>query len=253
MKIHSVCLVATLVACASTPPTEAEIAAPPIHTEPDRSDQLIEIRSTTVAWEGAEGASRRISRDERSAEIRAQTVAALARQPDSNFGEVARAYGDTPPAIQRIERGAEGVDPRVARVAFRLHVGDIGGPIRTERGFVVFERRPDPQVGPSQVGARHILIAHEGAARASEEITRSADEARIRAGEVAERVRAGEEWDELHARYSDEPGNPGGDLGTFGRGDMTPAFERAVWGMEIGQTSDPVQTPFGYHVIQRTR
>lgn len=242
-----------LVACASTPPSEAEVAAPPIHAEPERSDDLVEIRSTTIAWSGAEGASERIERDERTAEIRAQTVAALARQPDSNFGEVARAYGDTPPSIQRIERGAEDVDGRIARVAFRLHIGDIGGPIRTEEGFVVFERRPDPQVGPAQVGARHILVAYRGARRASEEISRSQDEARLRAEEVARRVRAGEAWDGLHERYSDEPGNPGGDLGTFGRGDMTPAFERAVWDMEIGQTSDPVETPFGYHVIQRTR
>ena len=136
-------LLASLLACASTPPTEAEVAAPPIHAEPERSDLLVEIRATTIAWQGAEGASERIERDERTAELRAQTVAALARQPESNFGEVARAYGDTPPAIQRIERGAEDVDPRVARVAFRLHIGDIGGPIRTERGFVVFERRPD--------------------------------------------------------------------------------------------------------------
>ena len=242
-----------LLACASTPPSEAEVAAPPIHSEPERSDELIEIRSTTIAWQGAEGASERIERDEQTAEIRAQTVAALARQPASNFGEVARAYGDTPPSIQRIERGADGVDPRIARVAFRLHIGDIGGPVRTDAGFVVFERRPDPQVGPAQVGARHILVAYRGARRASDETTRSQEEARIRAGEVARRVRAGEEWNALHERYSDEPGDSRGDLGTFGRGDMTPAFERAVWGMEIGQTSDPVETPFGYHVIQRTR
>lgn len=247
------CFALLLVGCASTPPTEAEVAAPPIHSEPERSDQLIEIRMTSVGWQGAEGVSDAIERNERTAEIRAQTVAALARQPESNFGEVARAYGDTPPSIQRIERGAEDVDPRIARVAFRLRIGDIGGPIKTERGYVVFERRPDPQVGPAQVGARHILIAYEGAARAQDDVTRSQEEARIRAGEVAEQVRAGEDWNALHERYSDEPGDRRGDLGTFGRGDMTPAFERAVWGMEIGQTSDPVQTPFGYHVIQRTR
>ena len=40
-------------------------------------------------------------------------------------------------------------------------------------------------------------------------------------------------------------------IGRFGHGQMVPAFERAAFSLAVGQTSDVVQTPFGFHVIQR--
>ena len=44
----------------------------------------------------------------------------------------------------------------------------------------------------------------------------------------------------------------GGDLGIFGRGEMVPEFERAVFKMKVGDISDPIKTKFGYHIIKRT-
>ena len=44
----------------------------------------------------------------------------------------------------------------------------------------------------------------------------------------------------------------GGDLGTFGRGQMVPEFERAVYKMKVGDITDPIKTKFGYHIIKRT-
>jgi peptidyl-prolyl cis-trans isomerase SurA len=104
------------------------------------------------------------------------------------------------------------------------------------------------------VRARHILISFRGARQAEPTVTRSRDEAQALAAEVAAAARDGQhDWTALHAEHSDEPDSPpGGDLGLFGRGQMVPTFERAAFALGVDEISDPVESPFGFHVIQRT-
>jgi hypothetical protein len=108
--------------------------------------------------------------------------------------------------------------------------------------------------GPEEIAARHILISYAGAERADEGVTRTKEEARKRAEELAEEARAPDaDFAALAREHSDGPSaQQGGDLGTFGRGRKAPAFEEAAWKLEPGEISDVVETPFGFHVIQRT-
>ena len=64
----------------------------------------------------------------------------------------------------------------------------------------------------------------------------------------------GEDFSTLAQTHSKCPsGRNGGDLGMFGRGQMVKPFEDAVFSLEVGKVSLPVQTQFGYHLIQRTQ
>lgn len=104
----------------------------------------------------------------------------------------------------------------------------------------------DRYSAPELVTARHILVAP---ASASAEDDRAA---RARAEDLLRRAKAGEEFARLAREHSDDAAtkDKGGDLGTFGRGTMVDAFERAVFALRAGEYSPaPVRTPLGWHVI----
>jgi parvulin-like peptidyl-prolyl isomerase len=107
---------------------------------------------------------------------------------------------------------------------------------------------------PNEIAARHLLVSYQGALRASPSVTRSKAEAQTRATEALTRAKAGEDFEVLVKEFSDEPGaaERGGSLGRFGRGMMVPAFEKAAFKLAPNEISDLIETPFGFHVIQRT-
>lgn len=102
-----------------------------------------------------------------------------------------------------------------------------------------------------QVTASHILVMHEGSARSSE--TRTKDEALEMIEDVKGKIADGADFGELAGEISDCPsGSNGGSLGTFGRGQMVKAFEDAAFGLDAGETSDVIETEFGYHLVHRS-
>lgn len=98
-----------------------------------------------------------------------------------------------------------------------------------------------------QVRARHILLrVGPDAAQAAR------DSAQMLASDLRARAAAGEDFAALAEQYSQDPGSAadGGDLGFFGRGQMVAPFEEAAFALDVGEVSDVVETPFGYHIIK---
>ncbi len=101
-----------------------------------------------------------------------------------------------------------------------------------------------------QVGASHILIMHNESDRSS--ATRTKEEALVLINEIKGKLEDGVEFTELAGENSDCPsGQQGGNLGPFGRGQMVKPFEDAAFGLDVDETSDVVETDFGYHLIRR--
>ncbi|HIE53866.1 MAG TPA: peptidylprolyl isomerase, partial [Chromatiaceae bacterium] len=100
---------------------------------------------------------------------------------------------------------------------------------------------------PEERKVRHILIA---VAEGVDEETESA--ARARAEDIYKRLKAGEKFEQLARELSEDPGSneQGGDLGWISPGVMPKAFEEVAYALKKGQISEPVRTPFGYHVLQ---
>jgi parvulin-like peptidyl-prolyl isomerase len=86
-----------------------------------------------------------------------------------------------------------------------------------------------------EVWARHILVADEATANT-----------------VRNQLIRGGDWTALAAEFSSDTGSSsiGGDLGWFPRGRMVAEFENSAFNLEVGEISQPVQSQFGYHIIQ---
>lgn len=114
----------------------------------------------------------------------------------------------------------------------------------------------DPLPADGRLGAKHLVVMYKGSQRAPEAVTRTRDDAKKRAEECLARAKApAAKWDAVVTECTDEPhgGKRGGDLYTFPPHAMAAEFTKAVLDLKVGQTSGVVETPFGFHVIVRTK
>jgi len=88
----------------------------------------------------------------------------------------------------------------------------------------------------SQASARHILVSDESECRS-----------------IKEQIANGADFADLAKQHSQCPsGQRGGDLGQFGPGQMVKEFDEVVFSAPIGEVQGPVQTQFGYHLLEVT-
>ena len=88
----------------------------------------------------------------------------------------------------------------------------------------------------TQATARHILVKSQEACE-----------------DLKTKIEGGADFGDMAKEHSDCPsGKDGGGLGSFGPGQMVPEFDTVVFNEEVGAVHGPVQTSFGYHLIEIT-
>ena len=178
-------------------------------------------------------------------------------QGGGDFGQLAATYSDAPEALQGGDLGFRSLDrlPQLFVDAITpLQPGQVAAPIRSANGFHILKlvaKRGAGGASPTgslpaveQTHARHILI------KVNEVV--SAEQAKTRLEDVRQRIlnKTADFEDMARAYSSDASASRGGDLGTLYPGDTVPEFEKAMNALAPGDVSEPVLTPFGYHLIQ---
>jgi peptidyl-prolyl cis-trans isomerase SurA len=169
-----------------------------------------------------------------------------------DFARAAASYSDAPDALQGGALGwrtQDRVPELFASELLKMKPGEVSPVLRSPAGFHVLKlldrRGASESTAPvMQTRLRHILI------RTSE--TLSENEARRRLVDLRDRIVNGRaDFAELARVHSHDGSGPrGGELDWLHAGDTVPDFERAYEHLKIGEVSEPVKSPFGFHLIQ---
>jgi len=168
----------------------------------------------------------------------------------ADFAQLSASHSDAPNALQGGAFGwrASGKMPALFADALKpLQPGQVSPVLKSSNGFhilkLIDKRGLDAALSVTQTHARHILIK-------TNEFTSEAD-ARTRLMQLKERIDNGVKFDELARLNSeDASASKGGDLGWINPGDTVPDFEKAMNALQPGEVSAPIQSPFGWHLIQ---
>ncbi len=176
--------------------------------------------------------------------------AARRLQEGADFAQVAAAYSDAPDGLKGGDMGWRSRDhlpDLFVQAAAELKPGGVSSVLRSPAGFhilkLVDRRSGEAPLMVEQNRVRHILV------RTNEVV--SEDDARRKLEQLRERLVNGADFADLARQYSDDgSAGRGGELGWVYPGDTVPDFERAMNELKPGEISQPVRSPFGWHLVQ---
>jgi peptidyl-prolyl cis-trans isomerase SurA len=171
-------------------------------------------------------------------------------QAGTDFAQVSASFSDAPNAL---EGGALGwknsgqIPALFAEALKTLQPGQLTPILRSPNGFHILKltnrRGGSSPTVIQQTHARHILI------KLSEVVSES--DAKHRMDDIKERLDNGANFADLARQYSEDgSASNGGDLGWLNPGDTVPEFEKAMNELKDNEISQPIRTPFGWHIIQ---
>nr|BAL54087.1 peptidyl-prolyl cis-trans isomerase SurA [uncultured Gammaproteobacteria bacterium] len=218
-----------------------------LETEAQTDSAATEYRLGHILIATPEAASpQRIQQAQQKAE---RLVAELRQGLD--FHQAAVTLSDGAQAMQGGDLGwrkLEAIPSLFADLVPRMQKGEIQGPIRSPSGFHIIKlldvKGKDDSHQVTETHVRHILI------QPNEVIDDAEAKRRLRL--LKQRLAQGEDFATLAQNYSDDKASSvkGGDLGWITPEAVVPAFREAMDRLKEGEISEPVQTPFGWHLIQ---
>lgn len=184
-----------------------------------------------------------------AARNKAQDVLEKLRE-GADFKRLAVAISDGRQALEGGDLGwrkADQLPTLFADVVPQLQVGQLSDLIRSPSGFHIvklLEAKGTSEPMVTRTRVRHILIEPDD--------TASPEETQLRLRQLKQRVEEGEDFAELARAHSDDSTSAfkGGDLGWISEGDMMPEFEAVMDRLEPGQVSAPLETRYGWHLVQ---
>ncbi len=110
-----------------------------------------------------------------------------------------------------------------------------------------YERNKEFYTQPEKIKVKHILI---GVPEEADKTTR--EKAFTKAKKIRMEILRGAKFEEMAQKYSDDLNSKGkgGDLGIIQRGQTIPEFENKVFALKEGQISEPISSPYGYHIVK---
>ena len=171
-------------------------------------------------------------------------------QEGSSFAKVSASFSDAPNALEGGNLGWKSATqiPTLFLDALKnMQAGEVSQPLRSPNGFHILKltskRGGNSPLVIEQTHARHILIKLT-------EIVSESDGKKKMDG-IKERLDNGEKFEVLARQFSEDgSASNGGDLGWVNPGDTVPQFEKAMNELKDSQISEPIRSPFGWHIIQ---
>jgi peptidyl-prolyl cis-trans isomerase SurA len=173
-----------------------------------------------------------------------------ALQDGASFAKVSASYSDAPNALEGGNLGwkAAAQLPALFLDALKnMQAGEVSPALRSPNGFHILKltskRGGNSPLVIEQTHARHILI------KLSEIL--SEKDGKQKMDNIKDRLDNGEKFEVLARQFSEDgTASNGGDLGWVNPGDTVPQFEKAMNELKDNQISEPVRSPFGWHIIQ---
>ena len=206
------------------------------------------VNSTNITWKQFNDALKKQSGNQMLAGLlreelirqgaKQHNITVIDEDVQSELDRLADQFGSTAGLEQVLSQYGMSLDDLRGQIKSTLLLEGIAAKdvtVEEEELKTYYEENKDRYTEPEQVKARHILGEDEETAKS-----------------ILKKLESGEDFAEIAKEKSSDSGSKdkGGDLGFFERGVMDASFEEAAFNLGIGETSAPVKTMFGYHIIR---